>query len=24
VIGGSDIIDNNSNSIAPGAPLNYP
>ena len=24
VIGGSDITDNNSNSIAPGAPLNYP
>ena len=24
VIGGSNITDNNSNSIAPGAPLNYP
>jgi hypothetical protein len=24
VIGGSNIIDNNNNSIAPGAPLNYP
>jgi hypothetical protein len=24
VIGGSNIIDTNSNSIAPGAPLNYP